>query len=302
MPTNKQRREASRRHLERQLQRRQEHEAAAKRRTLIATVVGTLVLALVVVVAIVMATNDNKSNPAAATGTPSGSGSTAAKAHTTGPCSYQVASGHGLKDVGLPPDPRPTPAKQLVVDFATNRGNIQVTLDGRTAPCNVQSLAYLIQKKFYDNTPCPRVVNQGIFFVQCGSGGQDTSGGPTYTVRDENLAKADYLAGAIAMANIGSPDTASSQFFFITKDSNTNQAAGTGLGKQYTVVGHATKGLDILQKVAAGGDDGSSGQVGGGKPKLSLIFSTVKIISVVGGGPTPGVGPAPSLSTASPAG
>jgi peptidyl-prolyl cis-trans isomerase B (cyclophilin B) len=299
VPTNKQRREASRRHLERQLQRRQEREAARKRITLIASIVGTLVLVAVLVVVIVMVGNDSKGGKKAAastTPTPSPSATTSTSsfvAHkTSGPCAYTTSdpsANPALKNVGLPPDVKPTPTKVLTVDFTTNRGLIEVSLDGKNAPCNVQSLAYLITKKFFDNTPCPRVVDSGIFVVQCGSGGTSTAGGPTYTVPDEALATASYTAGTIAMANTGQPHTGSSQFFFITKDSS------AGLGKSYTVVGHVTKGLNILQAVAAGGNDGSSGSVGGGAPKLTLTFTTVRIVKVVGGGAVPGTGPTPTL-------
>ena len=66
MPTNKQRREAARRHLERQLQRRQEQEATQKRRMLIATIAGSLILVVVVVVVVIAVTNDNGTKPAAA--------------------------------------------------------------------------------------------------------------------------------------------------------------------------------------------------------------------------------------------
>ena len=297
MPTNKQRRESARRHLERQLQRRQEQEAAQKRRMLIATIAGSLILVVVVVVVVIAVTNDNGTKPAAAGSSSASSSSASAfvSSKTTGPCGYtsaDLAQNPNLKNTGFPPDPKPTPTKTIVADFATNRGTIQVTFDGKAAPCNVQSLAYLIGKKFFDNTPCPRAVDQGIYAVQCGDPTGTGSGGPSYTVKDENLAAAKYTAGAVAMAN-GGPNTNGSQFFFVTKDSS------KGLAKSYTVVGHVTKGLDILQKVVAGGNDGSN-QAGGGKPKLPLGFTTVKIASVVGGGPTPGTGPSPTVVTPSP--
>lgn len=307
MPTEKQRRETARRQLEHQLQQRAEREAARKRFTMIASIIGTLVLIVAAVVAVVVLTGGNdKKKPAAehptGGGTPSGSPTTQsgssrtqsgtyAARKTSGPCGYTTAdpsANPGLKDVGLPPDPKPTPTGTVDVEIATNRGTIDLALDGQSAPCTVQALSYLIAKKFYDNTPCPRVVNSGIYVVQCGSGGKDTSGGPTFTIPDENLAKADYTAGAIAMANTGAPNTGSSQFFVITKDSN------GGLQKLYTVVGHVSKGLDILQQVGAGGDDGSSGSVGGGAPKLALTFKTVKVVSV-SGGENPGIGPTPTL-------
>jgi peptidyl-prolyl cis-trans isomerase B (cyclophilin B) len=302
VPTNKQRRESARRHLERQLQRRQEQETAQKRRMLIATIAGSLILVVVVVVVVIAVTNDNGTKPAAAgssSASASASASSSASAFvsskTTGPCGYtsaDLAQNPNLKNTGFPPDPKPTPTKTIVADFATNRGPIQVTFDGKAAPCNVQSLAYLIGKKFFNNTPCPRAVDQGIYAVQCGDPTGTGSGGPSYTVKDENLTAAKYTAGAVAMAN-GGPNTNGSQFFFVTKDSS------KGLAKSYTVVGHVTKGLDILQKVVAGGNDGSN-QAGGGKPKLPLGFSTVKIASVVGGGPTPGTGPTPTVVTPSP--
>ncbi|HEY2983962.1 MAG TPA: peptidylprolyl isomerase [Jatrophihabitantaceae bacterium] len=304
MPTNKQRREAARRHLERQLERRQQQEAVRKRRTLIATVAGTVVLAALVVTFVVVVTGEDKKKPAAQNSTsatsPSPSPSStqtplpsrtpkkiAARApkKTSGPCKYAesaatLTKNPNLFDVGLPPDPSPTPKAKHTVVFATNKGDITAEFDGTAAPCMVQSLDYLISKKFYDNTACPRSVNHGIFVVQCGDPTESGSGGPTYTVKDENLSKADYSEGAIAMAN-GGPNTNGSQFFFITKDSNENAAAGTGLQKKYTVVGHVTRGIDVLRLITEAGDDGSN-QAGGGRPRLDLIFKTVRLTSAKG--------------------
>jgi peptidyl-prolyl cis-trans isomerase B (cyclophilin B) len=309
VPTNKQRREAARRHLERQLQRRQQREAARRRTTLIVSIVGTIVLVLAVVIFVVAVSNDRKKSSAAATGsksaTPSASAShtplpsrSAAKIakrapkHTTGPCDYAEStkslSSPDVYDVGLPPDPKPTPKRTQIVLFSTNLGPVTVQLDGASAPCNVQSLVYLIGKHFYDNTACPRSVNSGIFVVQCGDPSGTTSGGPTYSVKDENLAKASYSAGAIAMANSG-PNSNGSQFFFITKDST------TGLGKQYTVVGHVIGGLNLLQKVSNGGDDGSN-QAGGGRPNIDLIFQKVTLEPA--GFKPPATTPTPSATTA----
>lgn len=295
MPTNRQRRDAARRHLERQLQRREQREHRRKRAALIATIAGTVVLAVVVAVVVIAFTNDNKKPAANGSATPSASPSASraplpsrkpakiasrAAKKTHGPCGYAESAAAlkqntSLFDVGLPPDPKPTPTAKHTVVFATNLGDVTAQLDGASAPCNVQSLAYLIGKKFYDDTACPRSVNQGIFVVQCGDPTATGAGGPSYTVKDENLSKANYTAGTIAMAN-GGANTNGSQFFFITKDSNQNTAAGTGLGKNYTVVGHVTKGLDILQKVANSGDDGSN-QAGGGRPNQDLIFKTVRL-------------------------
>ena len=293
MPNSKQRRDQARRHLERQLVRRQQREQRRRKLNLIGTVVGVLVLFAVVIVTVVMLSDDGKkstADPAASSSGPSPSSSPSASASplpsrapspiaarpakkTSGPCGYaedaaKLTAGN-LFDVGLPPDPKPTPTANSTAVFTTNQGTITVTLDGASAPCNVQSIKYLISKRFYDNTACPRSVNSGIFVVQCGDPSATTSGGPTYTTKDENLTKVSYTEGTLAMANAG-PNTNGSQFFFITKDSN------GALGKNYSVIGHVTGGLDILKKVATGGDDGSN-QAGGGKPNIPLIFKTVRI-------------------------
>jgi peptidylprolyl isomerase len=68
--TSKQRREQSRRQLERQLQARQQQEATRKRRNLIATIAGTVILAVVVVIVVVAVSGGkDKKKPAAAGGT-----------------------------------------------------------------------------------------------------------------------------------------------------------------------------------------------------------------------------------------
>lgn len=294
MPNSKQRREAARRHLERQLVRRQQRDVRRRRFNLIASTVGVLVLFAVVITTVVMLRGDDKKSTATAASSDSPSSSPSPSASSTaapepsrsaapikaraarktsGPCGYKedatkFASGD-LFDVGMPPDPKPTPTGTYTAVFNTNQGTITVALDGKSAPCNVQSIKYLISKKFYDQTPCPRSVNSGIYVVQCGDPSGSTSGGPTYSTKDENLAKASYTAGTLAMANSG-VNTNGSQFFFITKDSN------GALGKNYTVIGHVTGGLAILQKIATGGDDGSN-QAGGGKPNIPLYFKTVTL-------------------------
>ncbi|HZY76825.1 MAG TPA: FKBP-type peptidyl-prolyl cis-trans isomerase [Jatrophihabitantaceae bacterium] len=90
MPTNKQRREAARRHLERQLKRRAEREAARKRFALISSVVGgVLVIALVVALVVVLGGNDSKTPNAAQAGA---GGSSATPTTSTSPTTAANAS------------------------------------------------------------------------------------------------------------------------------------------------------------------------------------------------------------------
>jgi peptidyl-prolyl cis-trans isomerase B (cyclophilin B) len=293
VPTNKQRREAARRHLERQLQRRVETDVKRKRRNLIITIVASVLVVVVIVLAMVaLIGDDKKKTPAAAASTtaPASATDTASAAPssssppqpaTTGPCGYTQTTTPATKDVGFPPDPTPTPTTNRTMTISTNQGSVAITLDATLAPCTVQSIAYLAGKSYYDNTDCFRLVTSGIYVLQCGDAANDGSGGPGYEIKDENLDKVDYsVVGTVAMANAG-PGTNGSQFFIIYKDSS------TGLGKDYTEIGHVTTGMDIVQKVAAGGEtDTSSSSPGDGAPKIKFTFTKVVVTPPVTGSGT----------------
>ena len=287
MPTSKQRRETARRRLERQIQRRQEVAARRRRRNVVIAAALSVLVVVGAVWLIVVKVGDNNTSAAAepstsatpTAATPSTAPTpTVTPAHaprkTDGPCLYtetnQTLTNPNVKDVGLPPDPKPTPATGKVpVTFKSNQGTIVVTLDRASAPCAVQSFLYLISKKFFDNTTCPRVSSKakdGLGVLQCGDPSGTTAGGPTYQYKEENLSKASYGVGTVAMAN-GGAGTTGSQFFIMHED-------GAGLGKNYSVIGKVTQGLDVVQNIAKAGNDGSN-QAGGGKPKLPITFTTV---------------------------
>ena len=111
-------------------------------------------------------------------------------------------------------------------------------------------------------------MNSGIFVLQCGDPTGTTGGGPGYQFADENLTGATYPAGTLAMANAGA-GTNGSQFFLVYKD--------TQLPPNYTPFGMITEGLNVIEKVAAKGDDGSN-SAGGGKPKLAISLKKVTVV------------------------
>ncbi|HEY3736911.1 MAG TPA: FKBP-type peptidyl-prolyl cis-trans isomerase [Jatrophihabitans sp.] len=107
MATQKQRRDAARRHLERQVQRRAEREATRKKFTLIASVAGTLVvIALVIVLVVVIGGSDSDKAPAAsATGSSSGSPTASATSSAVASGSpVPTATGSGSPVVGATVD------------------------------------------------------------------------------------------------------------------------------------------------------------------------------------------------------
>lgn len=128
MPTEKQRREAARRHLERQLQRRQEREAQRRRTTLIASIVGTVALIAVVIGFIIFTNNEPTKTPTASgtsgTSTGTATSSPAATPTTAAPStSYPAAKGASVSFDGV-----------TVVGATDLKGNPKTTSKSSTTP------------------------------------------------------------------------------------------------------------------------------------------------------------------------
>jgi peptidyl-prolyl cis-trans isomerase B (cyclophilin B) len=197
---------------------------------------------------------------------PSASASPAeAAALVNGKCVY-TAGGTASRKVSLPPA-KPDITAKYTATITTNRGAVVISLLNSKAPCTVNSFVSLADQKFFNNTPCPRLVTTGIYVLQCGDPTGTGSGGPGYTFNDENLTGATYPTGTVAMANAGA-GTNGSQFFLVFKN--------TPLPPSYTPFGTITSGLSVLQTVAAAGDDNSN-PAGGGKPKDSVQIESVTI-------------------------
>jgi peptidyl-prolyl cis-trans isomerase B (cyclophilin B) len=274
VPSNEQRRDAAKRKLERQLVRRTER---VKRRRLIGVVSTVVVLVVVVGGIYFLTTRGHGDTSAASAPSPAPSSAPAAAPQATGgPCKYTATPDQpAAKPVGLPDDPNPTPNKgSVAVTLKTDQGDIPITLDRAEAPCTVQNFVHLVQAKFYDGSPCHRLTTADpLKVLQCGDPTGKGTGGPGYTIKDEkpttlkpaaNGQGSTYPRGVLAMANTGQPNSGGSQFFMVYADST--------LPPDYTVFGTiAPQGLQVLDKIAAAGDDGSNGQ-GDGKPKLSVTI------------------------------
>jgi len=132
----------------------------------------------------------------------------------------------------------------------TELGTIEIDLFTREAPRATQNFADLAQKGFYDDVVFHRVIPG--FVAQAGDGqfgkkssldgGRVGTGGPGYTFEDEPV-RADYVRGAVAMANAG-PNTNGSQFFIVTADSC------PWLDGKHTVFGRVTSGQDVVDRIS----------------------------------------------------
>jgi cyclophilin family peptidyl-prolyl cis-trans isomerase len=271
--TNKQRRQAAQRHLQRQLERRSEQ--VRKRRRNLGLIATAVAVALVVGAAILLTGVLGGDDDTSADPTPSGSAAATTNADGTVTCTYlpDDSGNPNLKDVGTPPDANATPTEGTsTLLMKTGQGDLTLTLDRVSAPCAAASFTYLAEKKFFDGSPCHREVNQPTFGVlQCGDPTGTGQGGPTYKFAQEVTPETTYPRGTIAMANSGAPETTGSQFFLCFVD--------TQLSPDYTAVGTVDEaGLAVLDKIAAAGNDGSfEPSPGGGAPKTPVTIESMTV-------------------------
>src|SRR3954468_16999475 len=125
----------------------------------------------------------------------------------------------------------------------TTKGDIEVEVFANDAPKAAKNFLDLARKGFYEGVIFHRIVPG--FVIQGGDPTGTGRGGPGYTFEDEPF-KGDYYRGTLAMANAGK-NTNGSQFFICLAD-----LSGGRLPKNYTIFGQVTKGMDVVDQIAAG--------------------------------------------------
>lgn len=162
-------------------------------------------------------------------------------------CTYR-AYGEPARPADPPPTTNVPAAGKLTVTLNMSEGPVTITMDRAKAPCTVNSFETLARQGFYDNTSCHRLVEQGLYFLQCGDPTGTGSGGPGYRFDDELTGAEAYPAGTVAMANNG-PNTNGSQFFIVWADSD--------LPPTSTVFGEVEAGsLGVVTTIASRGISG----------------------------------------------
>lgn len=177
------------------------------------------------------------------------------------------------------PTAKPDPAKAYSISLSTSCGTITAKLLAAEAPATVASFEFLAGKKFFDGTVCHRATQtRTLTVLQCGDPTGDGTGGPGYTLPEENLpdggatGRAAYPRGTLAMARTSEPHSGGSQFFLVIKDST--------LPPDYTIFGTVTEGLDVLDAILALGIDDADGDTASGldgSPKQPVVLKTVRV-------------------------
>lgn len=196
---------------------------------------------------------------------------------TTEPAKQETAAG-----CEQPPQPLGTSAKLELPDKATakgatwtatlttNCGDIELELDGAKAPQAVASFIQLAKADYWINSPCQRLgVGEGFKLLQCGDPTGTGQGSPGYGFAVENAPKdGTYPRGTVAMARTSDPKKGNGgQFFLVNGETSLPDPNG------YTIFGTITKGLDIVDKVAAAGvqPGGESETIGAPVAPISIL-------------------------------
>jgi protein dithiol oxidoreductase (disulfide-forming) len=135
------------------------------------------------------------------------------------------------------------------VIFETSKGAFTLKLDPVKAPKTVANFLSYVDEGFYDGTIFHRVIAD--FVIQ---GGGFKSGmnykKPHSPVKNESSNRLKNLTGTISMARRTHPDTATSQFYINLKH-NASLDYKSDLQPGYTVFGNISKGMDVLERIAA---------------------------------------------------
>lgn len=181
---------------------------------------------------------------------------TSVAADGTTACEYPSA-GTPAKPVDPPQGKGVSASGPVLFTLNTSQGAVSFTGDRAKTPCTINALEALAKQQYFDNTQCHRLVDKGIFVLQCGDPAGTGRGGPGFKFADELTGRESYPAGTVAMANSG-PNTNGSQFFLVYADSK--------LPAKYTVVGTMDRAsIEVVARIAGEGQDGSNPD-GSGKP------------------------------------
>ena len=125
-------------------------------------------------------------------------------------------------------------------------GKMEVELFPETAPITVKNFLKLVDQNFYDGIIFHRVIEG--FMIQGGDPKGIGVGGSDETIKGEfivngvnNLLK--HTRGVISMARTNMPNSASSQFFIMHKDS-------PHLDGSYASFGVVVSGIEVVDKIS----------------------------------------------------
>ena len=133
------------------------------------------------------------------------------------------------------------------VKLQTSKGDVVLELFEDQAPGSVGNFISLVEKGFYDGLTFHRVIDE--FVAQGGDPKGDGTGGPGYTIKDEQEEPdaRNHFRGSLSMAHSNRPgrtDTGGSQFFICFEEPATR-----GLNGKHTVFGRVVSGMEFVDQL-----------------------------------------------------
>jgi cyclophilin family peptidyl-prolyl cis-trans isomerase len=166
------------------------------------------------------------------------------------------------------------PAKEKpLVTLTTSLGVIELELDVEKAPLSVENFLAYMDAGHFDGTIFHRVIPD--FMIQGGGFKADFSQKPTRAaIKNEAANGLANARGTLAMARTNVVDSATAQFFINLKDNEFLNHRGPGPAFGYAVFGRVTKGMDVVDKIAAvpKGSKGGHQDV----PKTDVVIESAK--------------------------
>ena len=140
-------------------------------------------------------------------------------------------------------------SKHPTVLFKTTAGDIKVELDAEKAPNSVKNFLQYVKEGHYNGTIFHRVIDG--FMVQGGGFTTDMQQKSVHApVKIESDNGLKNMRGTIAMARTSDVNSATAQFFFnVVDNSFLDFRSKTPSGYGYTVFGHITEGMDVVDKI-----------------------------------------------------
>jgi len=138
----------------------------------------------------------------------------------------------------------PVATHEAVIEIE-NYGTIKLDLYGNIAPITVANFEKLANEGFYNGLTFHRIIKD--FMMQGGCPKGDGTGDAGQDIKGEFLVNGFYnslshVRGVLSMARGEEPDSASSQFFIVHKDS-------PHLDDSYAAFGKVTSGMDVVDRV-----------------------------------------------------
>jgi peptidyl-prolyl cis-trans isomerase B (cyclophilin B) len=192
----------------------------------------------------------------------------------------QKKASAGKKEKKVSSKPRDY-AKTLAV-LKTSQGEVTIRFFHDKAPGHVKNFVDLAAAGFYDGTLFHRVIPD--FMIQggdpltkdpgkgalYGTGGHTDKAGKPLNIKAE-FNDVSHRRGVLSMARASDPDSASSQFFVVVKDS-------PFLDRQYTVFGEVVKGMEVVDRIVTESNSDTSDPRSGGKPRAYQKILKVELL------------------------